>query len=231
MALPALLLLTGCFGIPGVTDAPTVVAPANVAAARACSESGADAKEPKAREAVCLQELGSQASRKGNVLSLKLNDGLTKTFRSNLAACKRDKVEKCAEYYLTGFYPTYATAGAYLVYGQGYEGHDFRLVNVRTGGMKKVEGVPRLAPDNSTFFVKGCYDSCSITVETMTSATNIAWEKDLGDPADWDFVRWIDNDQVALRITKETERCPRSNCEAILKRVSGSWKIESAPAT
>ncbi len=230
-ALPVLFLLTGCFAIPGVTDGPVVVAPANVAASRACSEAGADAKEPKAREVVCLNELGNQASRKGNVLSLKLNDGLTKTFRSSPAACKRDNADKCGDYYLTGFYPTYGTAGAYLVYEQGYDGRDFRFVNVRTGGMKKVEGVPRLAPDNSTFFVKGCYDSCSISVETMTAATHIAWEKDLGDPADWDFVRWIDNDQVALRTTKETERCPGGNCRAILKRVSGSWKLESAPAT
>jgi hypothetical protein len=233
MALPVLLSLTGCFAIPGVTDGPpAALAPANVVVPRACSESGADAKEPKAREAVCLNELGSQASRKGNVLSLKLNDGQTKTFRSNPGtACKRDNADKCGEYYLTGFYPTYGTAGAYLVYEHGNEGHDFRLVNVRTGGAKKVEGVPRLAPDNSTFFVKGCYDSCSISVETMTSATHIAWEKDLGDPADWDFVRWIDNDQVALRITKETEHCPGGKCAAILKRVSGAWKLESAPAT
>jgi hypothetical protein len=230
-ALPAFLLLTGCFGIPGVTDGPVVVAPANVVAARACSEASADAKEPKAREAMCLNELGSQASRKGNVLSLKLNDGTAKTFRNSPATCNRGKADRCFEYYLTGFYPTYGTAGAYLVYEHGHEGHDFRLVNVRTGGTKKVEGVPRLAPDNSTFFVKGCYDSCSISVETMTAATNIAWEKDLGDPADWDFVRWIDNDQVAFRTTKQTEHCPRGNCEAILKRISGAWKLESAPAT
>lgn len=230
MVLPGFLLLTGCFAIPGLTDPPAAVAPAYVAAARVCTESGADAKEPKVREAVCLMELGNQASRKGNVLSLKLDDGLTKTFRSNPAACKKDDAGKCAEYYLTGFYPTYGTEGAYLVYGQGYDGHDFRLVNVRTGGMKNVEGVPRLAPDNSTFFVKGCYDSCSISVETMTSSTHIAWEKDLDDPAAWDFVRWIDNDQVAFRTTKQSEHCPQGNCEAVLKRTAGAWKLESVPA-
>jgi hypothetical protein len=229
-ASPAFLLLTGCFGISAAIDPPPVVASANTVVVRACAESSADPKEPKAakvRETVCLKELAQQASRKGSVLSLKIDGGMTKTFRSNPAACKRDEAEKCAEYYLVGFD---AAAGAYLVFAQGYENYDFKLVNVRTGETTVAEGVPRFAPDNSTFFARGCYDGCSISIKSTASSAP-AWQGSLDDGSDWDFVRWIDNDQVAFRTTKQSEHCPRGNCGAILKRISGAWKLESAPAT
>jgi hypothetical protein len=231
MALPAFLVLTGCFGIPAATEPPAAaVAPASSVAVRTCTESGADAKDPRAREAVCLKELGEQANRKGRVLSLKIEDGPAKTFRGKSGGCKEGHLENCIAHYLVGFYPTYATAGAYLVMSLS-EGTSYDLVNARTGGMKDVGGVPRLAPDNSTFFVKACGDGCTISIETMTAATHVLSNEvdSPGNASDWDFVRWIDNDQVALRSAKENERCPRANCEAILKRTRGAWTMERLP--
>jgi hypothetical protein len=227
IALPALLLLTGCFGIPAATDPPAAaVAPANVIAVRACGESGADAKDPKAREAVCLKELGKQASRKGKVLSLQIDDGTAKTFRTETGGCNGDGNGKCEEYRLVGFYPL---PGAYLVLSQGFEIYDFKTVNIHTGETKEFDGIPRLAPDNATFFVKSCNDGCTISIKSMISSAPPAWQTSSPDTdADWEFVRWIDNDQVALRISGKSNRCPQGSCEAVLKRASSSWTIESA---
>jgi hypothetical protein len=70
IALPALLLRAGCFGIPAAFG--PAGAPLN---AVACSGFDADTKDLDAREAVCLKELGKLASRKGNTLLLKLETG------------------------------------------------------------------------------------------------------------------------------------------------------------
>jgi hypothetical protein len=125
-----------------------------------------------------------------------------------------------------GFYPL---PGAYLVLSQGFEDYEFKTVNIHTGETMEVGGVPRLAPDNATFFVKSCHDGCTISINSMTSAAPPAWQTTSPDTdADWEFVRWIDNDQVALRISGKSNRCPQGKCEAVLKRASNSWTIESA---
>jgi hypothetical protein len=236
MALPALLMLAGCAAFTTATapppPAPVAVVPAN-AIVKACTESGADAKGTKVREAVCLDELGKRASRKGDVLSLKLENGTTKTFRSNPGACKREgRSEKCVEYNLVGFYPTYAT-GAYLVAVQWFESVEYTLVSAATGETNTIEGVPRLAPDHSTFFVKGCDNrtGCRISIKPMASSAPPVWVRTGEDPDadDWNFMRWIDNDRIALRIASKNSRCPQADCEAILKRTGDSWAVENLP--
>jgi hypothetical protein len=203
--------------------------PVNAIAARKCSEPGAGGPRdwpaggeswPDAREAVCLKELGKQASRKGKVLSLKLDNGTTKTFRNNTEE----------NYYLVGFYSTYFTAGAYLVLEQD-EWSDYRLVDVHTGETKKLEGVPHLAPDNLTYFIKECEgSSCSISIKSMTPSAPPLWESEDGETGnDWDFVRWIDNDRLVLRTMVTNEFCPSGECDAILKRIGHSWKFKRLP--
>jgi len=75
------------------------------AAAASCIGSDADSADPEAREAACLLELGDRASRTGEILSLKLDNGSTKTFRSNPEACSNDLADKCVNYHLVGFHP------------------------------------------------------------------------------------------------------------------------------
>lgn len=232
IALPAVLVLAGCFGPPDAPD-PPVISPASVVAAGACSESGAEAKRPKAREAICLKALGAHASRKGKVLSLKLDDGTAKTFRNNTAGCDDDPT-KCEEYFLVGFY---SAPGVYLLMVQRYEIYDFTLVNIHTGATREADGVPWFAPDNSTFFDRHCDDTCSISVKSM--AASAVWRMSSSeDAAKWEFVRWIDSDRIALKIAPRAERaqrapddttCPQGDCQAILKRTGGSWTIETLP--
>lgn len=223
------LLLTGCFGTPAATD--LVVAPLNAVAAGACTGSDADAAEPKARETVCLQELGQRASRKGNVLSLKLDDGTTKAFRSDPEACKRDDAERCGKYRLIGFH---AASGHYVVHGQGYDDYDVRLVSARTGKATKLVDVPHFSPDGSTFVTARCDElACSISLGSIASdPAAIVWGKKDRElhGRGWKFLRWIDDDQAALRGTAHTEGCAGTACEAILKRVGSSWTIENLPA-
>lgn len=192
-----------------------------------CIGSDADTMEPEAREAVCLRELGGRAYRTGSVLSLTLDNGTSRIFRSNPKACKDDLAEKCVNYRLVGFLPA---AGRYLVLVTGYESSECRLVSARTGRATKLFGLPHFAPDGSTFFVTGvdnAYDSW-IGIGTIASdPPALMWKMGSDPNHSWKFLRWIDDVRVALIDTARSEACPNGNCDALLSRSgTNAWTLE-----
>jgi len=191
-----------------VSLAGPVTAPSSSeAAAVSCIGSDADVADLEAREAACLRELGKRASRTGNILSLKLDNGTTKTLRSNPEACKNDLADKCVRYRLVGFHPL---AGRYLVYVTGYENFECQLVSARTGRATAFLNIPHFAPDGSTFFVTGydgTYDNWIGIGSVASDPPALVWE--LGPNSEgWEFLRWIDNDQVALRALRRLRAAP-----------------------
>jgi hypothetical protein len=205
----------------GLVTAPS----SSAAAAASCIGSDADVADLEAREALCLRELGKRASRTGNVLSLKLDNGTTKTFRSDPEACKNDRADKCVRYRLVGFHPL---AGRYLVYVTGYESFECKLVSARTGRATTFLNITHFAPDGSTFFVTfpdSNYDNWLGIGSVTSDPPALVWE--MGPTmASWEFLRWINNDQVALLDTASHEGCHDGNCEAILKRAGDVWVLE-----
>lgn len=200
------------------------------AAAASCIGSDADSADPEVREAACLFELKNRASRTGELLSLKLDNGLTKTFRSNPEACSNDLADKCVKYRLVGFHPS---AGRYLVYVTGYESSECRLVSARTGKATTFLDVPHFAPDDSTFFVTGydgSYDNWIGIGSVASDPPALVWEMGPNVSQSWKFVRWINNDQIALLNTSQSGSCADGNCEAILKRTGHVWALEGLPA-
>lgn len=193
-----------------------------------CADSDAGNASPEAREAICLRELSARAHRAGNVLSLKLDDGTTKTFRSNPDACRRDDAQRCVNYRLIGFH---AGSERYLVYVTGYEGFQCRLVSARTGKATTFLNVPHFAPDHVTFFVTGddgSYDNWIGIGSVASDPPALVWKERAELYKSWDFVRWIDNDHVALALhEKQTKQgCPRGDCDAVVARTDKSWALE-----
>ena len=216
----AALLLTG----------PARAQPSQSAVAANCVGSDADTPEPEAREAICLRELRDRASRKGSALSLKLNNGTTKVFLSNPEACKKDDARKCVSYYLVGFH---ASAGRYLVFVTYYESFECKLVSILTGKATTFRNVPHFAPDGPAFFVTGHdggYDNWLGIGSIASDPPALVWEKGPIVGENWDFVRWIDGDQVALVETEQSEGCSEGNCEGVLRRTSDGWTLERLPA-
>jgi hypothetical protein len=188
-----------------------------------------DTKDPNARELVCLRELSDRAKRSGNVLSLKLDDGKEKIFRSDPDACGKDDANHCARYYLVGFHPS---SGRYLVYATYYEEFECKLVSMHTGKATTLRNIPHFAPDGSTFFVTGydgSYDNW-LNVGSMSSdPPALVWEMGPIVGQDWSFVRWIDNDRIALSNSVHDASCPDGNCEGVLKRTNNTWSLEQLP--
>ena len=197
--------------------------------AAACVGSDAGSASPEAREVSCLRELAARASRAGNVLTLKLNDGSTRSFRSNPEACKNDVADKCVTYRLVGFH---AAAERYLVHVAGYENFECRLVSARTGRATALPGIPRFAPDGSTFVVTGVDEAYNnwITIGSVASdPPAVSWKSGSSIFEEWTFVRWINNDEVAMRNTVKSAACPDGACDAILRRSGTGWTL--VPAT
>jgi len=196
--------------------------------AESCVGSDAATRDPKAREEICLRELAQRASRTENVLTLKLDNGTRKLFRSNPEACKKDDDNNCVNYRLIGFH---ASTGRYLVYVTYYENSECKLVSARTGKATTFRDVPRFAPDGSTFFVTGYDGSYNNWLSIGTTASDppaVVWEEGFFGQS-WEFLRWIDNDQVALVDTMKSAICPDGKCEAILRRSGAVWALERLP--
>lgn len=193
-----------------------------------------DDKKLDAREVVCLRELGELASRKGDVLSLQLENGTSKAYQTNVKACETDDARNCVQYWLAGYHPV---AHVYSIAIQYYEGSGVELVNARTGQTLLLPGVPYFSDDGSRFLVidndyaHGGDDDLAVGI-TEGDVPALQWKHTWqNEPVEWRHQRWIDNDHVALRVfPADTEqKCPDNNCDAILVRFNDGWAVRRVP--
>jgi hypothetical protein len=188
------------------------------------------------REATCLRELRKTANRKGDLLTLRLENGASKIYRNNPKACDDDHAH-CVLYSLVGYHPA---AHLYSILIQYYEGGRCDLVSARTGKAMSLSSAPHFSPDGSTFIVidndlayGGPHD---IAVgSTASDPPSLVWQHPREPkPVEWHLQHWIDNDRAALRAVPvfpadAREKCQREACEAILVRFATSWTIRWLP--
>jgi hypothetical protein len=187
------------------------------------------------RELVCLRELGKLASRKGDVLTLRLENGTSKAYRTDIKACQTDDAQHCFRYWLAGYHPV---ARVYSIAIKYYEGSGVELVSARTGKTLLLSGVPYFSNDGSRFVVidndyaHGGENDLAIgsTVgDLLALQWQHAWQEGL---VEWRHQRWIDNDHVALSAfpADSEQKCPDNDCDAILVRFNGGWAVKRIPA-
>jgi len=196
-----------------------------------------DGEKADAVEAACLREFGKLASREGDLLTLRLENGGSKTYRSDDArACDTDDTLKCTYYRLAAYHPQ---AKVYSIWIQYYEGSGVELLSARTGKVLLVSGTPYFSPDGSRFVVidndygHGGPHDLSVG-SAANSSLSLEWEhlSEGGELREWRLERWIDNDHIALRVfpADAGQKCPDNNCDAILTRFGNGWVISRLPA-
>jgi len=213
---------------------PAASQPSSNVADRACS---ADAEDQKAesREADCLRKLGTQVSRKDDVLTLKIESGASKIYRDNPKACANDDSKNCIVHSLVGYEPA---ARVYSILIRYYEGGNVELVSARTGSVLQVGGEPHFSADGSRFLVidndlayGGPYNLA--VGSTTNGALQLDWQRaDEGEPMEWHLQRWIDDDHIALRVfpADTAPNCPNNDCDAVLTRFDNGWVVRKLPA-
>jgi hypothetical protein len=200
--------------------------------------------DPKTRESACLSELRNSATRKGALLTLKLENGATKTFLSNPTACQSDDASRCADYRLIGYH---VAAGLYLIRGQGSQEHDCALVRSRDGKVTTLANVPHFAPDGSTFVLVNdnatTIRSFDLAIGSITAdGPTLVWQHPPNDSEAFEFQRWIDNDRIAFEVRyldqkyldqkhldQKGNECPQKKCDAVLVRFGASWTTQRLP--
>jgi hypothetical protein len=207
----------------------------NNAAPVTCGVEIADQKAD-APEAACLREFGKTASREGDLLTLRLESGASKVYRDDPKACEDDDARDCIYHRLVAYH---AEAGVYSIAIQYYEGSSVELLSARTRNVLRVSGTPYFSADGSRFIVidndYGHGGPNDLAVGSNANGSlSLDWEHvtEQGELREWRLERWIDNDHIALRVfpADTGQKCPDSNCDAMLVRFGNSWAIRRLPA-
>lgn len=100
------------------------------------------------QESDCLEKLSGRARRDGDTLSLRLEGGKTKIFKTDRKACENDDAERCVVYELRAYRPG---QHVYVVGWTLYEGEGAGLVDIKTGDVFVLPSVPVFSPSGLRF--------------------------------------------------------------------------------
>ena len=201
------------------------------------STCNADTEDQKAeaRQAECLRTLGTKVIRKGEQLTLRIENGKSKVYRDNPKACASDDAKNCIAHWLVGYHPG---ARVYSILIGYYEGSNVELVSARTGQVLRVGGEPHYSADGSRFLIidndlayGGPYNLA--VGSTTNGSLKLDWQRaDEGEPMEWHIQRWIDDDHIALRVfhADTAPSCADGGCDAILTRFDKGWAVRKLPA-
>jgi hypothetical protein len=192
-----------------------------------------DGEKADAVEAACLREFGKFASREGDLLTLRLDNGTSKVYRDK--ACEDDDAKDCIYHRFVAYH---AEAHVYSIVIQYYEGGSVELLSARTGRVLRLSGTPYFSPDGSRFVVidndygHGGPHDLSVG-SNVNGSLSLDWEHvtEQGELREWRLERWIDNDHIALRVfpADAGQKCPDNNCDVILTRFGNGWMISRLP--
>jgi len=173
-------------------------------------------------ETACLTQLTDIASRKDDLLQLKLQNGKTQTYKSDLKACRDNVVEKCVSHRLGGFFPT---SQLILIHSAGYEGvgRTF-LLSRRTGSELEIMGPPRFSATGIRFVSAGCDEMdatyCGLGIwSTESDPAKLEWRFN---GVGLNFKEWRGDDHVILSVEQQN-RNGRPAASAELIRTNGKW--------
>jgi hypothetical protein len=100
------------------------------------------------QEADCLANLTVKAHREGDVLTLRLEGGKTKAFKTNRQACENDNANDCIVYELRAYRPA---QNVYVVAWTLYEGKGAGLISTKTGDVLVLPDMPDFSPSGQWF--------------------------------------------------------------------------------
>jgi hypothetical protein len=152
------------------------------------------------KEAKCLEQLHGLASRNGDVLSLRLENGDTKTYEDDSAACNHAG-ESCSQTWLIGYLPSHQL---FVLCNQGLQVRHCSLISRRDGDAATLEAQPHFSPDGNRFVVVAADDSNGINDVIIFNSGSFPplreWIHVPKQPTTtYAFLRWDGNNQVRLR--------------------------------
>lgn len=179
------------------------------------------------KEAKCVAELHGMASRSGDVLILKLDNGITKTFRSNRKACD-ESAENCELTILIGYMPP---QHMFVLKQIGLDIVGFVAVSGQNGKSFQLEAEPHLSPDGKRFVVvaademNGWQRDVAI-FSTLSFPPKLQWGYKTRKPDEYalySFLGWDGNGRIRLSVSIDGKEA-----ETDATRTPEGWKLRLA---
>jgi hypothetical protein len=176
------------------------------------------------KEAKCLTDLHGIASRNGNALNLRLDNGSTKTFRSS-KPCE-EAGETCDVTTLVGYMPP---QHMFVLRRDGYESVRYLVVSGQNGKSFELEAEPHLAPDGKQFVVVGADEmngwERDVAIFSASSfPPKLEWGYRTQPPdeyATYAFAGWDGNGRIKLRATG----AQNAQTETDVRHTAEGWKL------
>ncbi len=182
-------------------------------------------------ESQCLTQLQRLAQRSGDMLTLQLENGKTKTFKSETRGCKEENPNKCARYQLIAYLPSRHAFGVSASY---YEETEFILVSSRAGHVTKLDWEPHFSPTGKRFVAVGEANPMRrapkdiVIYSAETDPPRLEWSHDAGNAlALYSFAGWDGDDRVRLRVGMRVGN-EAKELDADAVHINGGWRLSEA---
>jgi hypothetical protein len=172
-------------------------------------------------EMPCLQQLRDVTERAEGVLTLRLDNGKTKVFKSNTEACQQGP-DGCVEYRLVGYIES---DRQFVLQVLHYESGFVLMVSRRNGDVTKLEDWPHLSPNNKRFVVVAASDAGEIDnaiaiFSAVTDPPRLLWK--FPTPHEYEqyaFDGWDGEGRILLRVIT------MNDVATDLKLTSQGWQL------
>jgi len=183
-------------------------------------------------EKACLAQLTGIATRQGNALRLKLQNGKSRIYRNRTKGCEQGTSADCISYELTGYF---AKHGLLLIQIGYYEGVEWMLVRLDNGRATKIVVPPYYSPHERWLASacwsegpSGCENGIDI-VPTISDETAREWHYRVpnGEYALYEFLGWDGDERVKLNVTFHIGGSgDLTTLPASVDRVDGVWQLK-----
>lgn len=183
------------------------------------------------KEADCLSQLKGIARRTGDVLRVKLENGKTKTYKSDRKSCdSMTDIDKCIVYDLRVYHPT---ASAFAIDIGYYEGGAAEVVSIKTGRVLALDTLPQFSPSGRWFVSVSntemgdrAYDVGIWSTTSDVPKQELRYSTPKGAPYEyWDFVAWDGDDRIKLKVSVSAGDGSSREFETDAVRTEQGWNL------
>jgi hypothetical protein len=164
----------------------------------------------------CLAKLRGKVSRKGRVLTIKLENGRRTNFEDS-KTCASDE-ENCITHWLSGYRPA---QGIYLVSWSGWEDSGSTVVSAETGQAEEFGDTPEFSPSGSSFVILGGEYGDRLSIWSLASGEikqEFTYTFTFFEAREaWLFLGWDGENRIRLRVTPAGDNAPDVDTDAVFK--------------
>jgi hypothetical protein len=175
-------------------------------------------------DSACQKALKGLFTRKGDTLTLNLENGKSKKYTGNSAACSDDDVSKCIIFRVRRYFPQ---SHSYVIQRALYECGTYLFVNRRSGSETVMREIPTLSPNAQYALSIDQSDACErkydIAIWSIEAdPPKLEFKYQAKEYENWDVTAWEDDTHIKVKASGQ---------QAELVRNEKGWALQSRKKT